>query len=420
MIAPLDIAIVGYGTAGQAAALFLSRQGHRLQVFERAPQLGPVGAGLLLQPTGQAVLAELGLLDAALACGAPVRRLFGATRGGRAVMDMHYARLHAACFGLGIQRGALFTLLRDAYADHAQVRTGTTIVEVDPARATLRDAEDAAHGPFDLIVLADGAASRLRPPARVRRDAAYPWGAFWCLCGDPEQRFAECLTQRYDGASRFAGILPVGRLPGEAESARQCSFFWSLRTAEFERVRAGGLEAWRSAAIDYWPDATPLLLRIERFEQLAAASYRDAVLDRFHEGRCVVLGDAAHSMSPQLGQGANMALMDARELAQSLRDEADLDRALRRYDRERRRHVGIYQQLSRWLTPLFQSDSRVAGTLRDALFGPLGAAPIARGEMLKVLAGIKRGWFGSLPMPRHAPSAPPVAAAQVVPDSGGT
>jgi 2-polyprenyl-6-methoxyphenol hydroxylase-like FAD-dependent oxidoreductase len=356
---------------------------------------------LLLQPTGQAVLAELGLLEAALACGAPVKQLFGDTRSGRVVMDMYYARLDAACFGLGIQRGALFTLLRDAYADHARVRCGVAIVEMDAVRGTLRDEDGGAHGNYDLVVLADGAASRLRPRARVRRDAAYPWGAFWCLCADPGQRFAERLIQRYDGASRFAGILPVGRLPGEAESARQCSFFWSLRTDEFERVRAGGLEAWRDAAMEYWPDAAPLLSRIERFEQLAAASYRDAVLDRFHEGRCVVLGDAAHAMSPQLGQGANMALMDAGELAQALQAESDVDRALLRYDRARRSHVGVYQFLSRWLTPLFQSDSRVAAALRDALFGPLGRAPLARGEMLKVLAGIKRGWFGALPMPQR-------------------
>ena len=53
---PLHIAIVGYGTAGQAAALLLARDGHRVEVFERAPEPGPVGAGFLLQPTGLQVL----------------------------------------------------------------------------------------------------------------------------------------------------------------------------------------------------------------------------------------------------------------------------------------------------------------------------------------------------------------------------
>lgn len=56
----LNIAIVGYGAAGQAASLFLSDQGHALSVFEQASSPGPVGAGFLLQPTGLRVLSRLG------------------------------------------------------------------------------------------------------------------------------------------------------------------------------------------------------------------------------------------------------------------------------------------------------------------------------------------------------------------------
>jgi len=63
----LRIAIVGYGAAGQASALFLSAQGHVLSVFEQAAEPGPVGTGFLLQPTGLGVLARLGLHEQALA-----------------------------------------------------------------------------------------------------------------------------------------------------------------------------------------------------------------------------------------------------------------------------------------------------------------------------------------------------------------
>lgn len=78
-----------------------------LELFERAPQPEPVGAGLLLQPTGLAVLAELGLFGAAFACGEPVLSLQGETVTTRRVIDMDYARLGVGCC-LGIQRGALF------------------------------------------------------------------------------------------------------------------------------------------------------------------------------------------------------------------------------------------------------------------------------------------------------------------------
>ena len=71
----LHVAIVGYGTAGQTAAILLARDGHRVEVFEQAPEPRPVGAGFLLQPTGLQVLWSMGLLAPVLAHGAPVTRL---------------------------------------------------------------------------------------------------------------------------------------------------------------------------------------------------------------------------------------------------------------------------------------------------------------------------------------------------------
>jgi len=79
MTAKLNIAIVGYGTAGQALAILLTRDGHAVEVFERTAKPGPIGAGFLLQPTGLQVLWQMGLLPAALEYGAPVTRLYGET-----------------------------------------------------------------------------------------------------------------------------------------------------------------------------------------------------------------------------------------------------------------------------------------------------------------------------------------------------
>jgi 2-polyprenyl-6-methoxyphenol hydroxylase-like FAD-dependent oxidoreductase len=98
-------------------------------------------------------------------------------------------------------------------------------------------------------------------------------------------------------------------------------------------------------------------------------------------------------MSPQLGQGVNMALLDAEALADALRAETNLAQALARYARARKGHVAVYQALSRWLTPLLQSDASMLATLRDRAFGPFGRLPLARREMLKILTGTKRGWL---------------------------
>src|SRR3546814_16854368 len=101
-------------------------------------------------------------------------------------------------------------------------------------------------------------------------------------------------------------------------------------------------------------------------------------------------------MSPQLGQGVNMALLDAKAFTAALRDTASMETALDTYQRERRAHVWIYQLWSRWLTPVFQSDRDAVAKMRDLAFLPMGRLPGGRGQMLRVLTGTQRGLVGRL------------------------
>src|SRR3954464_3770134 len=113
-MAGLRVAVVGCGIGGPAAALFFSPAGNSVVVFERAEQLGPKGAGILIAPTGQFVLEKLGLLKEALDHGSRVQRLEGHTMRGRKIMDIRYRLLSTGLFGLGIHRGALFSILHEA------------------------------------------------------------------------------------------------------------------------------------------------------------------------------------------------------------------------------------------------------------------------------------------------------------------
>ncbi len=397
MKSSMQIAIVGYGSAGQALAVALSGDGHRVEVFERVPDPGPVGAGFLLQPTGLSVLWQLGLLDAALEHGAVVRRLYGETTASRKVMDMRYRELHPALFGLGLQRGAIFELLDRAWTEARRIHCGCEIVHVDHERGVLRDDHGNEHGPFDLVVVADGSASKLRAQiGEIVFDRPYPWGAQWCLVPAGDWPWPDELRQRYRHARRMVGMLPVGTRPGDP--IPRLSFFWSLPAAALPD--AGRDEArWRAEVAEIWPDAVERLQTTAVPDGLAQARYRDTVVRRWHRRRAVLIGDAAHSMSPQLGQGVNMALADALALRDALRDASALPEALDAYQRERRRHLDIYHFWSRWLTPLFQSEHDVVAGLRDLLFHPLSRIPGGRGQSLRVLTGTRRGWFGRWPLP---------------------
>src|SRR3954454_15353935 len=112
------VGIVGAGTAGLAGAALLARAGGFVGVLERAPEPGPVGAGLLLQPTGIGVLERLGVLEEVRAGAAPIHRVVGTTIAGHRFMDLAY---EPGEHGLGVHRGALFTALRGA-AERAGAR----------------------------------------------------------------------------------------------------------------------------------------------------------------------------------------------------------------------------------------------------------------------------------------------------------
>ena len=400
------IAIVGYGSAGQALALLLSADGHRVEVFERAPAPGPVGAGFLLQPTGLRVLWELGLMADACAHGAPIGRLYGETGAGRPVMDMRYRELHPALFGLGLQRGALFELMDAAWREGRTLHVGREIVAIDAERGVLRDAMGDEHGAFDVVAVADGAASALRAQiGEIALDKPYPWGAQWCLVEAGDWPWPAELRQRYRRARQMVGMLPVGSRPGDP--VRRLSFFWSLPAAALDAINAnaGGYDAtrWRAEVSALWPDAAARLQNTAVPDGLAKARYRDSVVRCWHRGRAVLVGDAAHAMSPQLGQGVNMALVDALALRDALRTAhttgGDLASAFDAYQHARRSHLRTYHYLSRWLTPLFQSEYDTAAVLRDLSFYPMSRVPGGRGHMLRMLTGTRQGWFGRWPLP---------------------
>jgi salicylate hydroxylase len=393
----LDIAICGCGPAGLAAALLLTRSGHRVHLFERFEAPQPVGSGLILQPTGLGVLAELGLAAKIAEHGAVINRLFGRVApSGRVVLDVRYSAMGDGWHGIAVHRAALFDVVYDAVcAARISISTSTAIAssECSGAKRILYRANGQSLGAFDLVVDALGSRSALKPASSGGRHLAY--GALWANVpyADGLAFAGSALEQRYFRASRMAGVLPIG---SRAEGApQQAAFFWSIRQQDVAAWRAGGLERWKDEVRAFWPEASPFLDGIKSADDLTLAQYEHFTLVRPYGERLAHIGDAGHSTSPQLGQGANMALLDALALARALDDHAEISTALEAYGRMRRWHVRLFQLASAAFTPFYQSDSQILPVIRDWVAAPLSRLPVADAMLARLVSGLTIPPLGS-------------------------
>lgn len=411
------VGIVGCGTAGQASAILLARQGWEVSIFERVRIPAPVGAGLLIQPTGTAVLRTLGVLEELSSLATPVHRLFGTTHHGKAVFDLSYRDLGEDLHGFGVHRGAVSNALQRAVlAEDVSVRFGIDVVSTptDGTKRWIVDSDGGMSGPFDLVLVCDGSKSVLRTnellrsdrDASVVRDVEYPWSALWFI-GENDGRYDGTLRQVFRSTRQFIGFLPTGRVSRGAPSL--VSMFWSIRNDTIDHVLRGSLGAFKDTVRDLTDLADPLLDQMRSLDQLIVAKYRDVMLrpmygwSRYSTGAPIVfLGDAAHAMSPQLGQGANLALVDAFVFAQELERHAVVNDAIEAFTRIRSGHTRFYQFASRWLTPVFQSDLTLVGPMRDRAMPILSRWKWSRKHALQTLAGVKTGLLTASPLPERA------------------
>jgi 2-polyprenyl-6-methoxyphenol hydroxylase-like FAD-dependent oxidoreductase len=381
------VAVIGCGTAGPAAAILLGRQGHEVTVFERAPQCRPVGAGFLLQPTGMAVLREIGILDGILERAAKVRRLHVVHPSGRTLLDLHYGELRPGLFGAGLHRPVLMEhLIHSLESEGGRIEWGR---EISSARRVngkwqLHAGGESVGDGFDLLIIADGARSKLRDLAGTGGvNRGYPWGAHWFI-GRNDGAFREDeLYQIVKGTRKLCGFLATGHEGGQ----RLVSLFWSVRVNDDEAWRARPLGEWKREVLDLCPRAQGLLEQIGSWDDILLARYGDVRMRRWHGDGVVVLGDAGHAMSPQLGQGVNLALADASCLARCLA-EGGMAAGLRSYQNRRRLNLRYYQLATRWLTPWFQSDHEWLAPMRGVFFSFARHLAPARKFMTRTMAGM--------------------------------
>ncbi|MFI7132045.1 FAD-dependent monooxygenase [Nonomuraea sp. NPDC050153] len=351
----LRVAVVGGGLGGLAAALTLRRAGVDAVVYEQAPVLREVGAGVVVAPNMVRLIGRLGLGDALARCAVWLEAAFEFRRWengqvlyaqpmGEACERMYGANLHTA------HRADLLAMFQNALPAQA-VRLDHRFVALDQDDAEVRltfahraGGETKVHA--DAVIGADGIHSAVRP----------------LIVTEVEPHFCHL--------SAFRALIPVEKAPECARRPVQSLWLGPGRHVVHYPVSGGRLvnvvaivpagewllESW-TADGDLSDFAREFETWDENVRQLAAAApstkrwalYDRSPLERWTSGRVTLLGDAAHAMLPFFAQGAGQAIEDAAVLARCLR-EADRDsvpQALLSYEATRRPRAGRVQLMSR-------------------------------------------------------------------------
>jgi 2-polyprenyl-6-methoxyphenol hydroxylase-like FAD-dependent oxidoreductase len=365
--------VVGAGIGGLAASLVLSRVTARVTLVERAERPAEIGAALALQPNGMAVLERLGLLSGVEAVGARIDGMDIRSVTGRRLLTAKMPDLGAGLdHAIAVRRTDLHQLLLEAVGGVASVETrfGCVAVSADPSgRVKITSAVENSPDFLDelradVIVGADGVNSTVRSTggfaSRVSSGSSYVRAI---VTGRFSPWFEEYWT-------------PLGSF-GQAPLDGDRIYFWAAthvgRTAE--AVSRRDLAAFRQEWRRVLPAAADLLERVSSFDDLLINTVRRVDCQRWFSGRLVLLGDAAHAMAPNLGQGANSALVDGVVLAEELAGASSVADALKGYDKRRRRLVRRVQTVAGILQRLCGIEQVATLRVRDALLAGLARFP---------------------------------------------
>jgi len=370
--------IVGAGIGGLTAAIALKQTGWDVAVYERAPELREVGAGITLWSNATRVLRKLGVGETIERSAATIRESEARTWRGRLLLRTDFSHLNEKLGAptIGIHRAELQANLAD-HLGRELITLGTTCVgyttDEKGANALFAEGDDVRG---QILVGADGIKSLVRQQMLGPEPLRYAGYTAWRgvgLIDQPEVPLG--VTVLAMGRGSQAGMLPIG-------GGRTYWFATANVPAGGEDAPGGHKAELLKRFGDWYPvipaviDATP-----------ESAILRNDIVDRppvrkWTDGRVVLLGDAAHPTTPNMGQGACMAIESALVLAKCLRAAETPEAGLAAYEQARFDRTAMITNQSWKLGRVFAYENPLKCWLRDRLFGLAGGLAVKQTEKM--------------------------------------
>jgi 2-polyprenyl-6-methoxyphenol hydroxylase-like FAD-dependent oxidoreductase len=359
------IAIIGAGPAGLTAALVANRLGLEATLFEQAPDFRRVGGGLMIHSNGLRVLECLDRLESFRPKVRLTKRIRVEAAGGKHLLASDLSAVDVPHNHAGV-------VLRFELQEHllAAAREQGLPVRFDHRLTDLSYREDGAVLKFangqefeaDVVIACDGSNSRSRQAlgAPFRRRSL----GLAALRGVVRVRTADDTVREIWGRDgRIFGICP---LPGDATY-----FFCTLPTGQWPSILNGRLAEWVAGWEPFGPDVMALVRAVPDWSQVNHAELEEVLLPYWCRAPLFMVGDAAHAMAPNLGQGANCAMVDSLVLVQMLARAFETGQPLaevgRAYDGLRRPFVTQIQSAARQMEGISRLSSAPARLVRSAL-----------------------------------------------------
>ncbi|QNE40224.1 NAD(P)-binding protein [Hymenobacter sp. NBH84] len=357
--------IIGAGIGGLTAALALRRQGHTVQVYEAAPILCEVGAGVVLGLNAMRALHDLGLHEVVRAAGSPIMELHLVDQQGRQLnhTDTRPFSHRLGFENLGIHRAALQQALLHQLPSHCLTLACPferfEVLATGEVRAYFANGSQAVG---NALLGADGIRSRARRQLLPGTEPRYAGYTCWRAVVDASALGLPTghAYETWGRTGRF-GYVPLAH--------GQTYWFACINSAQprnpqFQRFRAADLR--RHFADFHAP--IPQLLALTRDDQLLWNDITDLKpITHFAHGPVLLLGDAAHATTPNLGQGAGQAVEDAAILANCLANQSDIREAFQTFEARRHARTTRIVRLSWHLGRVAQLENPTLVRLRNTI-----------------------------------------------------
>ncbi|MCL6495000.1 MAG: FAD-dependent monooxygenase [Ignavibacterium sp.] len=357
----MKILINGGGIAGLTCAIALQKLGIETVVFESTPEIKPVGAGLVIQSNAIRALEYLGIEDKIIDAANPINQIAIIDEKGNVIKKQKPSSINRELFaGLAIHRHTLHQILKSYLPENLLFTSKKAISFLNKDGKVILQFKDGSNAEGDFLISADGINSNIRlqllPDSRQRYAGYICWRS---VIDNSDLKISEA-TETWGSKGRF-GIVPINE--------NKIYWYATINCNQFDvKINHYNLKNIKEHFSDYHSTVHEILEKSSNEKLIKNPICDIKPLNQFAFNNVLLIGDAAHATTPNLGQGACQAIEDVMVLHQEIASGKDVESAFKSFEKRRTEKAKYIINTSRKLGSIAQIENKFLISLRNIVF----------------------------------------------------